>query len=125
MSPKFYEGNVRANCPDCGGAVTSFEYTVGGQELGTVVRGMGHGRKLVYHLLKCAGCSRGGLAVVRIESNISYPNGQLIEFYPRTIDSLNTPPEVPPGIQSEFKEAELCASVGGHGVPVRLCYGQH
>jgi hypothetical protein len=34
------------------------------------------------------------------------------DFYPRTIDTLPIPQHVPLGVQSEFREAELCASVG-------------
>jgi FtsH Extracellular/Domain of unknown function (DUF4145) len=35
---------------------------------------------------------------------------EAVEFYPRTIDTLPTPKDVPADLQSEFKQAELCAS---------------
>jgi hypothetical protein len=117
MKPQFVFGNVRANCPNCGGAVTSFEHIVSGTELGVVLRGGGPyvigGRPfgyITYHLVRCAGCGSGGLTTVH--HNGDYTSGMLGDFYPRTIDMLPIPQQVPPGVQSEFKEAELCASVG-------------
>jgi len=115
MKPQFAFGNVRANCPDCGGALTTFEHKLSGNELGVTSRAgwRYRGRTYaynMYHLLRCAGCSRGGLATVFTDSD--YLRGDLVEFFPRTIDMLNTPEQVPPGVQREFREAELCASVG-------------
>jgi hypothetical protein len=116
MKPQFVLGNVRANCPDCGGVVTSFEHIVSGNDLGAVTRGGDHplgGRRynyIAYHLVRCAGCGSGGLAKVYFDD--AYQRGVLGDFYPRTIDMLTIPQLVPRGVQSEFKEAELCASVG-------------
>jgi hypothetical protein len=112
MKPEFVNGDVRANCPDCGGAVTSFEHRVGGTELGAVVAQLRLEERMVYHLLRCAGCGRGGLATVHTERHVGYANGTLRAFSPLSIDRLATPRDVPPGIQAEFKEAELCASAG-------------
>jgi Domain of unknown function (DUF4145) len=106
-APQFINGNVRANCPECGGAVTTFEHKVGGGELGAVTR-----TGQVFHLMQCAGCGRGGLATVDIPPRMGYLNGLLSEFFPRTIDALEVPAQAPPGVKSEFREAELCASVG-------------
>ena len=38
MKPEFINGNVRANCPECNGAVTTFDHALGGMELGALVR---------------------------------------------------------------------------------------
>jgi hypothetical protein len=119
MKPRFVDGNVRANCPDCGGAVTSYEFvsqTTG--EFGSVVRPavrqnqQGRPVSLVYHLHRCASCGRGGLAKVAVTQGVNYPQGELEEFFPRTIDTLTIPENVPAGVRSEFGEAELCASAG-------------
>jgi hypothetical protein len=120
MKPEFILGNVRANCPGCGGAISTFEHRLGGTELGVTVRDLvpvvtRDGKlysKIVYHLLKCAGCGRAGLAEVSLGNDGQYTLGKLGECFPRTIDTLNVPALVPEGIQTEFKEAELCASVG-------------
>lgn len=119
MKPQFAFGNVRANCPDCAGAVTSFEHIVSGKDLGAVVRGGGAGTHrlrgqefnyITYHIVRCASCGSGGLAKV-YHDDADYTRGTLGDFYPRTIDMLTMPHQVPLGVQSEFKEAELCASV--------------
>jgi len=108
---------VRANCPDCAGALTSYEFSGMSGELGSVVlpsvrQANGRLVNVVYHLHRCASCGRGGLATVAMAPNTGYTQGELQEFYPRTIDALKIPDKVPSGVQSEFKEAELCASVG-------------
>jgi hypothetical protein len=118
MKPQFIGGNVRANCPDCGGAVTSYEFNKLSGELGAVVRPSsrrlqgGALADIVYHLHRCASCGRGGLSTVVVHPNTGYVQGELEEFFPRTIDALAIPEKVPPGVRSEFTEAELCASVG-------------
>jgi hypothetical protein len=118
MKPRFVNGSVRANCPDCGGAVTSYEFTSNHGELGSVVRArvrqsqQGRPVHVYYHLHRCASCGRGGLATVEVVDGDAYVNGALDEFYPRTIDALQIPDNVPTGVRSEFNEAELCASIG-------------
>lgn len=118
MQPKLVNGTVRANCPECGGAVTSFESHVNNNELGHIARNKRHQFKqqefqqTVYHLVRCASCGRGGLVTVYVPANLGWPNGLLAEFFPRTIDMLAIPEKVPAGVQAEYKEAELCASVG-------------
>lgn len=106
-APQFVHGNVRANCPECGGALTTFEFMSVGGELGSI-----GSPGTVYHLVRCAGCGRGGLAKVRVPPHMGYLQGFLEEFFPRTIDMLEVPEHVPPGVKSEFREAELCASIG-------------
>jgi hypothetical protein len=106
MSAEFADGNVRANCPGCSGALTTFEFRTGGQsEFGTVTQN----NTVIYKLLRCAGCGRGGMATVF--PGRGYQTGQLLEFYPRTQETLIAPAAVPEGVIKEFREAELCASV--------------
>lgn len=108
--------NVRANCPDCGGAVTTFEYALGGREFGTVAIGKSGdfgGRAFggtCFRLLRCAGCGRGALAEVGIDGR--QQPVVLIDFFPRTLSLLELPNQVPAEIVKEYREAELCASVG-------------
>lgn len=61
----------------------------------------------MYRLLRCAGCGRGGIAVL-LGGNYDV----LFDFYPKTIDALEIPDSIPQGIEAEFREAELCCSVG-------------
>ncbi len=115
-SPKYVDGNVRAQCPDCEGALATFEYQVGGGELGTVIKnkpnkyyGLPYNREL-YILLQCGGCGRGGLATVY--DNGQVVDGALVSFYPTTVDRAPLPKGVPEPIEREYREAELCASAG-------------
>jgi uncharacterized protein DUF4145 len=68
--------------------------------------------RIVYHLVRCASCGTGGLVVVFVATNGGYEDGLFQNFFPHSIDALTIPKAVPPDIQAEFKEAELCASVG-------------
>lgn len=98
--------------------MTSYEFISQSGELGSVVQPAvrrdqrGAPVNVIYHLHRCASCGRGGLATVAVPQNVSYLQGALEEFFPRTIDALAIPEKVPPGVRSEFTEAEVCASVG-------------
>ena len=116
MKPEFDALNVKAKCPDCGGAVSTFEH----QYLGKAYGGFQIERSYkfddetypntFYQLLKCAGCGRGGLAEIAFVNHVI--KGILVDFFPRAIDTAPIPSDVPEGITAEFREAELCASVG-------------
>ena len=116
-APVYANGNVRARCPDCGGALTSFDHRGdGNREFGAIVRmgpfeheGAGFERAL-YVLVRCAGCGRGGLATV--VDNGRQVDGVLIDFHPTSVDRAKLPDGTPPGVIGEYREAELCASVG-------------
>jgi hypothetical protein len=120
MKPEFVEGHVRATCPDCG-TVTSFEYRKEGQEHGGIGLSRTKGKAItiggtaytysIYKLLRCAACGRGGMAELHSNDG-SYTKSVLGAFHPLTTDTWKIPSEVPPGIASEFREAEKCASVG-------------
>jgi Domain of unknown function (DUF4145) len=117
MKPQFLAGNVRANCPNCGNAVTTYECKAGNQTAyGLLFLHDSHDfegvscKATVYALLRCAGCGRGGLAEVHAPQNGGYETGRLAWFLPRTIDKLQMPAAVPSDIRSEFEEAENCAS---------------
>jgi hypothetical protein len=116
MKPIYVEGNVRASCPDCGGTITTFEFKDYRNEYGTVVLNKDHNYKgnyygrILYKLLRCASCGRGGMAV--IHDNGQVINGELEIFYPISIDKAKIPPGVPDDILSEYREAEQCASFG-------------
>ena len=117
MEPKFVSGNVRANCPDCEGAVTTFEYQTGTSEFGSI-QVDGHFveyknksyRFICYKLLRCANCHRGGLA--KVYFNNTYTEGVLEWFFPTATETLPLPTGVPQGILAEFREAEACVNVG-------------
>jgi hypothetical protein len=117
MKPVYVNGNMRAACPDCDGAVTTFESRNATGPYGTVGREWNHqfeGKswtRATYVLMRCAGCGRGGLAILH-----SNPMGQTAydeAFYPASRELFLLPPGVPGGIVAEYREAELCASIGG------------
>ena len=115
MKPQLYGINVRARCPACGGTVTTFEATTGGSGHGAIVvedlheHGDRQYRRIVYQLLRCAGCGRGGLAEIHCDNEVI--KGTLGSFFPRSIEQAPLPEAVPDGIESEYREAEICVSV--------------
>lgn len=113
----FKDGNVRSRCPDCDGAVTTFELrdATRGAEHETIIVSGSHTfngqtySRVLYMLLKCAGCYRAGLA--KVHDNGRVVDGVLEWFFPAPVERAQLPSEVPPGIQAEYREAEICASV--------------
>jgi Domain of unknown function (DUF4145) len=103
--------------PDCEGAVTTFEMRSSSGEYGSILRDAGmievdgstYGR-VVYQLVRCAGCGRAGLAT--IYDNGMVAAGRLAKFYPLSLDVAPLPAEVPPAVAAEYREAEVCASAG-------------
>jgi len=110
MKAKYIDGNVRAVCPGCGGALSTFEYRRSLGEYGSVVQNLAAGRHL-YILMSCGGCGRGGLATIYDLAGRQL-DGTLVDFYPAAVDRATLPPAVPPELTGDFREAELCASVG-------------
>jgi hypothetical protein len=107
--------NIRARCPTCDGALTTFESRkmgIGGHD---AVIGVNNGpnvdgryyQQTLYRGLRCAGCG-GGMAVY----GASGQEAALIAFFPRSLDNLELPPDVPEDLRTEFRESELAASVG-------------
>ena len=115
MKPRYENGNVVLRCPDCNGAVTTFEYKDSSQgEFGTIIVNKPHSyegqqyTRILYKLLRCAGCGRGGIAKIHDKGRVI--DGALEWFIPYSIESANLPNGVLEGIVKEFREAELCAS---------------
>jgi hypothetical protein len=118
MKPQYVNGNMRAACPDCGGAVTTFEFRSAHAPFGNVVRQWNHvfeGRSystVSYILMRCAGCGRGGLATVHQHpQNSDAYDGR---FYPASRELAPLPAGVPDGIVAEYREAEICASASAY-----------
>jgi hypothetical protein len=108
---------MRAACPDCDGAVTTFESRSANHEYGAVVRAnwqhQFEGRNYAgvrYILMRCAGCGRGGLATVHFDGRGAEAYEET--FYPASLDRAPLPAGIPDGVVAEYREAELCASVG-------------
>lgn len=108
--------NVRANCPDCG-TPTTFEFKSADRgEFGWVTQDGYHNfmgqsyDHVIYRLLRCAGCGRGGIAKIHNLSN-AY---KLESFLPFATEKVPIPTSVPEGIASEFREAETCAAFGAY-----------
>jgi len=115
MKPIFENGNVKAFCPDCE-AITNFEYQTSGHEFGSIIITKTHYYKtkryyrIVYKLLRCAGCNRGGIAKVHIINKYIEVYSVLEDFFPFSIEKASVPNNVPESIKREFREAEVCAS---------------
>ena len=111
--PELVDNNVRARCPDCSGAITTFEHKVEGSRLRQIqietseVLGR-HKVYITYRLLRCAGCGRGGMS----KSKHSQDWSQLLDFYPKSVDEALLPDAVPEPITAEFREAEKCLAWG-------------
>ena len=116
MTPVYENYNVKARCPDCGGAVTTFEFKDASREFGTIIINRDHQyekqsfSRILYVLMRCAGCGRGGLA--KIHDNGRVVDGILESFFPVSIEHVKIPENVPHGIVAEYREAEICASFG-------------
>lgn len=108
MKAQFVDGNVRATCPGCGGALSTFHFRDAGREYGSVVQA-GAPRK-IFTLMSCGGCGRGALATIEDRTG-QYLGGRLIDFYPTAVERSSIPTGVPGGVTAEFREAELCASI--------------
>src|SRR6266566_5036924 len=100
MTAVYSLGNVRGPCPDCDGAITTFEIRTSASEHGAVARagpfehaGAQYPRA-VYVLLRCAGCGRGALATVYDDGG-NVAGGVLVDFYPLTRETAVLPEGVP------------------------------
>jgi hypothetical protein len=116
MRAEYIDGNVRARCPDCAGTITTFEYKGSGNEFGTIIIDKHHVFKgesfnrILYKLLRCAGCGRGGIATIHDKGRVV--DGVLEAFYPVSVENVKISSQVPEKIVAEFRQAELCASFG-------------
>lgn len=118
MKPHYVNGNMRAACPDCNGAVATFEHRSATAEYGAVIRDWNHQfeggnyTRALYILLRCAGCGRGGLATIHDDGRGRQAYDE--RFYPPGLDLGPLPAGVPNGIVAEYREAELCASAAAY-----------
>ena len=116
MKPKLVGISVRAKCPNCDGAVTSFENREHSGEFGKIdkrldiiVDGVTYDH-CSYVLLRCAGCRSGAIAEVWFGSTGIKP--VLKSFFPISIENKELPPETSETIVKEFREAEACYAYG-------------
>lgn len=117
-------GQVRSQCPNCDGALTTFESGDAKHgEFGSITQGkrlitvqFGYPAETrperVYKLLRCAGCGRGGLATIRYELSEKTIKPVLSDFYPASRQMAQFPENVPEKIVQEYREAEICSSAG-------------
>ena len=70
-----------------------------------------------YMVFRCPGCAHGALGIIHSHGNLGEapPRTILDGFYPFATEAAPLPKDVPSDIQSEFREAELCAAAGAYG----------
>lgn len=106
------QGSIRARCPGCHGALSSFEWRNQAGQFGVITNTHEHrhwgGVNLDYRLFRCAGCGRGGLGVVAYPGQFPGAYRDLYSFFPEVRDRLVLPKSVPDGIKKEFREGETC-----------------
>lgn len=106
------QGSIRARCPGCNGALSTFEWRDHGSQFGSIT--LKHRRQnwgdvtLDYRLFRCAGCGRGGLGAIAYPGQYPGEYRHLYSFHPEVRDRLPLPKSVPKGIISEFREGEQC-----------------
>ncbi|MEO8910114.1 MAG: DUF4145 domain-containing protein [Gemmatimonadaceae bacterium] len=105
--------SVKAHCPDCG-AHSIFDYRQSDREFGYIMQDGRHRYEGIpflrvhWRMLRCSNCGRAGLA--KFHEN----NGPPVifeSFHPRALEVARLPAGIPDGIEREYREAELCASV--------------
>lgn len=110
------QGNIRARCPGCSGALSTFEWRSSKGSCGAVTMKFRHQYwgevNLDYRLFRCAGCGRGGLGTIAYPEEYPGTYRELRNFYPEVRDRLPLPKNVPVGIVAEFREGEKCLDVG-------------
>ena len=91
MKPELLDNlSVRANCPNCDGAISNFirlgTDKIGGDDLfsysinkNTHIRGKAYSR-IEYRLLQCSGCGKGAVSEV-----YTHPEKLMVDFYPVSI----------------------------------------
>ena len=115
------QGNIQARCPGCEGAMSTFEWRGNAAEFGGITKvnvktSSGVTRNIDHRLFRCAGCGRGGLGTIAYQAAAKYPGSfsKLIDFHPEVVERLPLPSAVPPGIATEFREAEACLDAKCH-----------
>ena len=109
MKPIFYDGRVRARCPDCAAISNFVPVTNAVHRDGLHAIGKSGYRHCAYLLVQCSGCDRCGLAELHHNGRLEHSD---VEFYPSAIETEPLPKGMPDGVISEYAEAEKCASVG-------------
>lgn len=109
------QGSIVAHCPGCRGGRSTFEWQVGGREIGVITDTTDNNPWRItcnrdFRLFRCAGCGRDAFGVILYPSHENYPGpyNKLVRFYPESKQRLVIPRSTPQGIANEFREAEKC-----------------
>jgi hypothetical protein len=106
------QGNIQACCPQCQGALSTFEWNSKDKIYGSVTVA-DVADSTCYRLYRCAGCGSGAMAVVRFSGKL-WPGDtrQLVTFHSEAAERLALPRDLPQYLVSEFREAEKCLDMG-------------
>lgn len=107
---------IRAKCRGCEGAFSVFQFQQPQVQLNKTHTIAARAFNFIsYALFRCPGCGNGALAVLHNNGNLNDPAACYLEsFYPFAGDALPLPPSTPKDLETEFREAELCASAGAY-----------
>lgn len=109
-------GSIVARCPGCSGGKSAFVWrNLKGEEFGAITSTSRDNRfkgvcNVDFRLFRCTSCNEGAYGVILYDKNHYYPGSEnsLVNFYPESKQRLDIPPNTPPGIAEEFREAEKC-----------------
>lgn len=108
--------SASAFCTICK-AVSSFDPFGTAHVVGRSLAIAGYQRS-VFYPLKCARCGKGAMA--HFADNGNAHAAVLVEFSPRAIEYASFRFKLPPELESEFREAELCAGNGANRAAAAL-----
>ena len=126
MKPELLDNlTVRANCPNCDGAISNF-VRLGRDKISrddifsySIQKETHRGGKayycIEYRLLQCSGCGKGAVSEVLYAHNAHnahneglYNEELMVDFYPVSIEHEKLPESTPEDLKAEFVEAEGC-----------------
>src|SRR3954463_10425873 len=89
------QGNIQACCPECHGALSTFEWSARDKVYGSVTINA-IADNTCYRLYRCAGCGSGAMAIVRYTGKL-WPGEprQLIAFHSEAKERLPLPRDLP------------------------------
>jgi hypothetical protein len=106
------QGNIQACCPECQGALSTFEWNARDKVYGSVTINA-IADNTCYRLYRCAGCGSGAMGIIRYTGKL-WPGETrtLMAFHSEARERLHLPRDLPQYLVNEFREGEKCLDNG-------------